>query len=118
MAYMDQAKKKELAPGIKAVLKKYGVKGTLGVDNHSSLVINIQQGPIDFGAEYHQVNHYWIDSHYTGVARDFLMELKAAAMRDNYDNSDSMVDYFDVGYYLKINIGRRNKPYICTRVTA
>ena len=36
MAYIDQDKKKELAPRIKHVLKKHGMKGTLSIDNYSS----------------------------------------------------------------------------------
>ena len=47
MAYVSQEKKKELAPGIKAVLKKYGMKGTLAVRHHSSLVCNIKRGKLD-----------------------------------------------------------------------
>jgi hypothetical protein len=30
---------------------------------------------------------------------------------DNWDNSDSQTDYFDVNYYLDINIGKWNKDY-------
>ena len=48
MAYMSQERKQSLAPAIKAVLKKYGVKGTLAVNNHSTLVLNIKSGSIDF----------------------------------------------------------------------
>jgi len=44
MSYMSQEKKKQLAPAIKAVLKKYGVKGSIGVRHHSSLVVNIKEG--------------------------------------------------------------------------
>jgi len=33
---------------------------------------------------------------------------------DNYDRSDSMTDYFDVGHYVNINIGRWNKPFVFT----
>jgi hypothetical protein len=29
----------------------------------------------------------------------------------NHDNSDIMTDYFDVGWYLNINVGGWNKPY-------
>ena len=32
MAYISQDEKKKLAPAIKAVLKKYGVKGTIGIN--------------------------------------------------------------------------------------
>ena len=47
MAYISQEEKKELAPGIKAVLKKYGVKGTIAVRGYSSLVVNIKSGVLD-----------------------------------------------------------------------
>lgn len=30
---------------------------------------------------------------------------------ENWDNSDSQSDYFDVNYYLDINIGKWNKPF-------
>ena len=48
MAYMSQERKQNLAPAIKAVLKKYGVKATIAVRNHSTLVVNIKSGSIDF----------------------------------------------------------------------
>jgi len=48
MAYVTQEMKKELAPGIKAVLKKYGMKGSISINNYSSLVVTLQQGPLDF----------------------------------------------------------------------
>ena len=48
MAYVSQEMKKELAPGIKAVLKKYGMKGSISINNHSSLVVTLQEGPLNF----------------------------------------------------------------------
>lgn len=32
--------------------------------------------------------------------------------RENWDRSDSMVDYFDVNYYFHCNIGKWDKPFI------
>jgi hypothetical protein len=29
----------------------------------------------------------------------------------NHDNSDIMTDYFDVGWYVNIYVGKWNKPY-------
>ncbi len=126
MAFMSQKRKKELAPAIKAVLKKFGIKGTLAVDNHSSLVANLKSGDIDFensvNAKHESllggptifhtnVNTYWIEDHWTGKAKEFLLELKAAMSRGNHDNSDIMTDYFDVGWYVNINIGKWDKAY-------
>ena len=48
MAYFNQERKSERAPVIKAILKKYGVKGSLSVRNHSTFVLNLKSGKIDF----------------------------------------------------------------------
>ena len=120
MAYMSQENKKILAPAIKEVFKKYGVKATLGVRHHSALVANIKSSPIDFnlGDRKHiTINEYRIKDNYLGVARDFLLELKATMMIGNHDNSDPMTDYFDVGWYISINIGQWDKPYLNTQET-
>lgn len=133
MAYIDQEKKKELAPAIKTIFKKYGIKGSIGINNHSTLVINIFSSPIDFisnhnenlsdecqrlgGCEaetYIQVNPLYVDRDYSETASNALQELVKAAYKGNHDNSDSMTDYFDVGWYVNINIGRWDRPYICT----
>ena len=112
MAYMSQERKAQIAPGVKAVLKKYGLKGSLAVSNHSSLVLNIKSGKIDFESDYDQVNVYHIDSHYSGKAAKALSELRKAMSVGNWDKSDIQTDYFDVGWYVRINVGQWNKPYV------
>src|SRR5210317_2339261 len=47
MAYVSQELKKKLSPSIKAVLKKYGMKGSIAVNNHSTLVVNLKEGALD-----------------------------------------------------------------------
>jgi hypothetical protein len=122
MAYMNQEKKKVIAAKLKPVLKKYGVKGSLSVRNHMSIVLNVKSGKIDFFEDYGdredaakfgiQVNPYWFQDHFTGKSKEFLAEafdaLKAAGY---YNNSDAQIDYFDTAYYYDINIGKWNKPY-------
>lgn len=113
MAYMNQEKKKELAPNIKAICKKYGVKATLAVHNYSTLVLNVKESSINFdlkGRNHIQFHH---DNHNeTGEASSFLNEVMAAMMNGNHNNSDAMIDYFDVGWYIEVNIGNWDKPYI------
>jgi hypothetical protein len=113
MAYVSQEKKSQLAPAIKAVLKKYNMKASISVRHHSSLVVTVKQGPIDFGKDdYIQVNTYWINDHYEGKARDFLNELKAAMEGpDFFNEDDAMTDYFHRSHYVDINIGKWDKPY-------
>ncbi len=115
MAWMNQEKKKELAPKIKEICKRHGVKATLGVRNHSTLVLNIKEGtiPFDLGDRGHmRVNEYHFEKHATGKALAFLTEIVPAMNVGNYDNSDVQSDYFDVGFYTDINIGKWDKPYI------
>jgi hypothetical protein len=112
MAYMNQEKKTKIAAKIKPLLKQYGLKGSLAVRNHSTIVLNIKSGKINFGKDYIQVNTYWVDKNYDGVAREFLEKaVKALKSADWYNNSDSMTDYFDTAYYVDVNIGQWNKPY-------
>jgi len=117
MAYVSQADKKELAPAIKKVLSKYGMKGSISIRHHSTLVVTLQSGAIDFGEYTHgdgyiQVNVYHIERHYKGKAQKFLTELLAAMKGPGwFDKSDSMTDYFHVKHYCDINVGKWNKPY-------
>ncbi len=124
MAYMSQERKAELAPAIKAVLKKYKMKGSIAVRHYSELVVNIRSGELDivgdFNAKsghnvtYIQASQFIREDNYSGKVYNFLTELVDAMMDGNYDRSDMMSDYFDVGWYVAINIGKWNKPYVCT----
>jgi hypothetical protein len=118
---MSQEKKAKIAPAVKAILKKYNVKASLAVRNHSTLVLNVKQGSIDFINDFGnsedakkfgiQVNPYWYHEHFTGESKKFLTEVITAMNDGNHDRSDIQTDYFDVGWYVDVNIGQWNKPY-------
>ncbi len=125
MAYVSQDLKAKLAPNIKVICKKYGIKASLAVRNHSTLVLNVKSGPIDFCGNFRKVtgkdcykegvvdvNPYWYQDHFDGKAKAFLSEVIPAMKVGNHDNSDIQTDYFDVGWYIDVNIGKWNKPYI------
>lgn len=129
MAYMSQEHKKEIAAVVNPILKKYGVKGTLSVQNHSTLVLKVRSGKIDFSKYYNQkdlynntvtpfnghvqVNQYHIDNTWTGIACEFLNEVNKAMHGPRFfDHSDAMTDYFHCSHYISINIGEWNKPYV------
>jgi hypothetical protein len=137
MAYVSQELKAKLAPSIRAVCKKYGIKASVAVRNHSTLVLNIKQGSIDFIENYIEtdkaksycnymsetviagirkdqsldVNPYHYRDHFSGHARKFLIEVMSIMNDGNWDESDIQTDYFNVGWYVDVNIGRWNKPY-------
>ena len=134
MAYMSTEKKAKIAPKIKAILAKYKVKGSLSVRNHMTLCLNLKSGSIDFIANsntvcgnshyqvasgfkpstsgYDQVNPYHFKDHYDGKALAFMQEVFAAMNDGNHDRSDIQSDYFDVGWYVDVNIGKWDKQYI------
>lgn len=136
MAYVSQELKAKLAPAVKALLKKYGLKGSLSVNNHSTLVLTIGSGRIDFIDNFNrtceriprpehlpfqpatksiQVNTYWCHEHFSGAAKDFLVAaVDALKGPDFFDHSDAQTDYFHRSHYVDINIGRWNKPYTVT----
>lgn len=131
MAFMNSEKKAALAPAIKAALKKHGLKGSLSVNNYSTLVLTIKSGKIDFIGNYNttvaaqpggfrcgspavdnlEVNQFWYKEHFTGKALAALNDIVPAMMAGNHDRSDSQTDYFDVGWYINIHVGKWNKPY-------
>ena len=55
---------------------------------------------------------YRMDKRFTGteVAAIFA-NIVAALNIDNYDNSDPMTDYFDVGHYVTLQVGEYDKPF-------
>lgn len=133
MAYMSQEKKAKIAPKVKAICAKYGVKGSLSIRNHLALCLTIKSGTIDFignsnkvcGADFYQVsrgfkpnvsgyddvNPFHFKDHYDGKALKFMTEVFAALNEGNHDRSDIQSDYFDVGWYVDVNIGKWNQPY-------
>lgn len=137
MAYVSQEMKSKLAPAVKALLKQYGLKGSISVHNHSTLVLTVSSGKIDFIKNFNEtcsklprpehlpfqpadknisVNTYWAHEHFTGKAKDFIVAaIDALKGPDFFDHSDISTDYFHRSHYVDINIGRWNKPYTVTQ---
>lgn len=120
MAYVSKELKAKVAEKVKPLLKKYGLTGSLAIRNYSTLVLNIRAGKIDFlkeatcnlhGREYIDVNPYYYKEHFVGKAAKFLAEVYPILNEGNFDNSDPQTDYFHVGWYVDVNIGRWDKPY-------
>jgi hypothetical protein len=130
MAYMNQEKKKEIASLLKkefgTSLKKRGFSYSLGVRHHSTIVMTISKGTIDFLGNYNKktgynekdyldVNVYHIDSCFIGEVKDILNRALKCLNNGNWDKSDIMTDYFNVGWYVAIQIGKWDKPYLLQR---
>lgn len=138
MAHISKEQVQEKRRLITALCKKYNVSATVSGANSSTLTVTIRKGQIDFLGNYvdtvdtyqtngqqqkdnalfykkrgHMtVNQYCIDWQFTGIAMDFMMELLQIMKTGHYDHSDIMTDYFNTAWYIGINIGEWNKPYI------
>ena len=127
MAYYTQDKKKEVAPKIKNILNRYGLKGSLSVRHNSTVVLNIRSGKLDLLMNYNanarddsnavsrgymDVNPYHYKKHFSGVALTCIDELMTTLNDGNHDRSDVQSDYFDVGWYVDVKIGTWDTPYI------
>jgi len=134
MAYMTQEHKARIQAQLKRVIPT-GWKWSLRVRHHSTLVLTIQSAPVDLISEWHsshpdkqkaaeykadvcargylQVNEYYLDRQFSGKTCEIMRAIRSAMDLDNHDNSDPQTDYFDVGHYISINLGRWNKPFVC-----
>lgn len=131
MAYMSQEKKAVIAAELKKAVPK-GWKYTLRVRNHSGIVMTIKSAPVDLltglngecaadikARKYHQVNLHCLDRMFSGETLAVMEAIKAALNTGNWDRSEPMTDYFDVGHYAYIDIGQWNKPFaVLPRATA
>lgn len=131
MAYMNQQRKALIAADLKKVIPA-GWKYSLAVEHHSTIVLTISEAPVDiledvfqmvrlehqdnpFSREFQRptywgVNSYYIDRQFL-LYRDQFKAIVAAMNEGNHDRSDVMSDYFDVNWYIEIQIGRWNKPF-------
>jgi hypothetical protein len=125
MTYISKEEKTAKAIALRALGKQYGVKLTVARRHHSTIELNIAAGKIDFFSEYQgekgfygenylSVNTFYIDEHFTGESKAFLLKAFDILNNGNHNNSDIMIDYFDIGFYVDINIGKYNKPYQLT----
>ncbi len=132
MAYVSKETKATIVSLVKPVLKKYGIKATFSVRNRMSLVMSIKSGKIDFidsfvrtaGKRYPEnfdatrvvkdidVNPYWYHEHFDGIALKFLKEVFPLLNTGNFNHSDIQSDYFSVGFYLDVKIGKWDTPYV------
>jgi hypothetical protein len=128
MAHMPQSKKQQILAVLKQVIPA-SWKWSLAVNHHSTLVLTIRSAPVDLLGEinrmagrdavaggYASINEYCLDRQFDDTLP--LMRRVLEAMNDgNHDRSDSQTDYFDVGWYVSIGIGRWGKPFVCTAQT-
>ena len=121
MAYIDKAKKARIAEQLAKVVPA-GWTYSLAIIHSTKLVFTLRAAPVDVlhhikgAADGHaDLNQYWLDRQITdhGIRRKFE-DIVRALNAENFDQSDAMSDYIDVGYYVDIRVGQHGKPFVCT----
>lgn len=87
------------------------------MSNEVRLFHTVTQGPSYLLPEkardgFYRIHPVYLESIYTGELLETWVSIRKALNLDNYDHSDIMTDYFDVGHYVSIKIGKYEKPFI------
>ena len=128
MAYIST---KEVA-AIRGQLKEKfkGLKFSVRKHHHSSVTVTIKAGNVDFSDllddnGYAQTNQYWLNrmGKHEYLFEEIYKVIKTAPAsveggREWFDDSDSMTDYFHTAFYMSVNIGSYDKPYVCSKPKA
>lgn len=133
MAYIDQATKKLIKEELDKVVPK-DLKYTLKIRDRAVITMVIRKGKVNFHQNRNEklvgkfdiylkeidpielskplvINCHHVDSQFSGEVLDLIKKIQKAMNIKNWDRSDVQIDYFDVGYYIGIQVGEWYKPY-------
>ena len=126
MAYIGKEDVKAIREELKATFPKF--KFGVRKRDWNQVTVTVKEGPTDFSScfrgddGYAQINQYHTQMY--GEHQAFFDAIhkiiKTAPIKGEgywkgkgwYDKSDAMTDYFDTAYYISMNVGEWNKPYV------
>lgn len=125
MAYMNKELKAKIVAEIKKVLPK-DWKATYKVENLSTIIVTIRKAPVVLKDVFENAREdesfpYNVNMHNVKtVCKDekvaeTVQKIVDAMEMFNHNNSDSMTDYFDIGYYTTLQFGSWDKPFESTK---
>ena len=120
MAYINTVAVKAIREELKARFPKY--KFSVRKSScHSSVYVSLMKGPASMmelvkndSMGYVQINQYHLDMYgkHEPFFKKVLRIIKNAEGGETwYDNSDSMIDYFDTAFYINMSVGQFGKDY-------
>ena len=112
MPYIETSKVADMRKQIRSEFPDFKI--SVRKENGMSVNVDIKSGPVDFGVEYQQVNHFYIQDHWQGEAGKVLARIKEIISQGNgiqvYDGDYGAVP----DWYVRISIGSWDAPYILT----
>ena len=118
MSYISTQKVAEIRANLKKEFPeiKFSVRKSSGAH---SIEVSIMKAPYEFrpiGKEtkgYSSMNDYWFKEH--GWRHVNILERIVEICNDgNWNNSNAQIDYFDVGWYVSLHIGKWNQEFQLT----
>lgn len=102
MAYIKKEQVKEMRDELKKSFPK-SFKLSITREHYSSVNVAIMASPLNIESHPNRrmKNHKTIEK-----------IIKHIINKDNFNHSDSMTDYFHVGHYANISVGKWDKPYV------
>ena len=107
------ALKNEFGKKLKFAVRKSPSCHSVGVTITSGAVdLSDIMGTTDFD-KYVQVNQYHLGNYgvHKSLFKKIVEIIKTAPSKEWFNDSDPMIDYFDVAFYFDLNVGDWNNPY-------
>ena len=113
MAYITSEQVAEKRNQLKKIFpSSKGWKLSITKDHHTGINAAIMEYPKGYNFPgYEQINHYYLDK--CGLGKKevaILKKITDVCMQGNHDNSDIMTDYFDIGWFFNLAVGKWDKP--------
>lgn len=115
MAYFTKEDKAVVAAKLKEFMPA-GWKYSLSVKDDSIVKMTISEAPLNLEdittEEYLDVNTRHASKQFANDQhKDLIVKIIEALNTDNYNESDSQSDYFDVGHGVELSFGTYKKPF-------
>lgn len=116
MPYLDKETTKEVRKNLKKEFPEF--KFSVRTKNYSTLDVSVLSGPLDLlkdsKGSHQDINHFYVDKHYEDFPekKDFLLGVLEIMSDKHVGSQHRDVDYGSIpNFYLRLSIGRREKPY-------
>lgn len=113
MAYISPQRTREIK---KELQKRFpNLKFSVRNEHFTSVDVSIISGDVDFSDileenTYRQISHFHLERY--DKHTELLKQIYEIIDQGNHYKSDPMSDYYDVGFYVHMSIGKWNKPYV------
>jgi hypothetical protein len=121
MAYLRPEKAKAIREELKRVFpSKEGWKFSVRNRDYTSLWVSIVEAPYRFSEkDYAQINEFYPHNYPNGKILERILGIMNGNFlpsgEQNFDKSDMMSDYFHVGWYIHLEQGKWDKPFVQRR---